>query len=72
MMQVTTKIALTDREEAFVLNLARGQKPTRAAVNAGWSVASARPLLLKPHLAGAIRTIAANMVAVVRTIDQAA
>ncbi len=71
-MHVVTKIELTEREEAFVLNLARGQKPTRAALNAGWSVASARPLLQKPHLASAIRTIAANMVAVVRTIDAAA
>jgi phage terminase small subunit len=64
-MDVKTIISLSEREEAFVIGLAKGLKPTRAAVAAGYSAASARPLLGKPHLAGAVRSITANMNAIV-------
>ena len=70
-MQVTTQIELTEREEAFVLGLARGLRPTRAATAAGYSISTARPLLHKPHVAAAIKHCAANMVHAVRLIDAA-
>lgn len=68
-MQVTTKIELSDREELFVLALAKGLRPTRAATAAGYSIASARPLLHKPHLAAAIRQCTANLLDACRRID---
>ena len=68
-MNVITQIELTEREEAFVLGLARGLRPTRAAVAAGYSISTARPLLHKPHVAAAIRHCTANMVHAVRLID---
>ena len=71
-MLVQTTIELTEREEAFVLALAKGMRPTRAAVAAGYSIATAKPLLHKPHVAAAIRHCAANMVRAVKLIDAAA
>lgn len=68
-MQVPTVVTLTDREEDFLMQLARGIKPTRSAINAGFAGPSARNLLAKPHIAAAIRTICANLNAVVRRID---
>ena len=68
-MQVRTTIELSDREEAFVLNMARGQKPTVAVANAGWSTASARNLLRKGHIQAAVKQIAANLAAVCNRIN---
>ena len=68
-MQVTTQIELDEREEAFLLALAKGLRPTRAATAAGYSAANAKPLLHKPHMAAAIRHCAANLADAVRRID---
>ncbi len=68
-MHVTAKIELSSREEAFVVALAKGLKPTRAAVEAGYSIASARPLLHKPHVSAAIKQCTANLVDACRRID---
>lgn len=70
-MDITTVITLSEKEERFVLNLARGLRPTRAATAAGFSVATARPLMLKPHVAAAIRHCAANMTRCVSIITAA-
>lgn len=69
-MQVKTTVLLTEREETFVVALCHGLKETSAAKAAGWSVGSARQLLLKPHVAAAVRQVAANLNHVVRRIDR--
>jgi phage terminase small subunit len=71
-MDVKTTVTLSAPEEAFVLALARGLKPTRAATAAGYAVASARNLLRKPHIDAAVRTIAANLVQTVQRMDAGA
>lgn len=72
MMQVTTRIELSHREEAFVIALAKGMKPTRAAIAAGYSIATARPLMQKQHVSAAIRHCAANLTDACRRIDEGA
>jgi phage terminase small subunit len=71
-MQVTVPIELSEREEAFVVALAKGLKPTRAATAAGYSIATARPLLHKPHVSAAIKHCAANLLDACRRIDAGA
>ena len=66
---VTIQVTLSDREQAFIDNLARGVLPTRAAIDAGWSGPSAARLLHKPHIAGLIRAGLANLHAVVARMD---
>lgn len=68
-MQVRTTITLDAREEAFVLGLCRGMKPTAAATAAGYSISSARHQLRKSHVAAAVRHCAANLAAVVKRMD---
>ena len=70
-MDITTVITLSEKEEQFVLHLAKGLRPTRAATAAGYAVASARPLLLKPHIGAAVRHCAANMARCVAYINAA-
>ena len=71
-MQVMTTIELSAGEESFILGLAKGLKPTRAATAAGYSVATARILMRKPHVAAAIKHCAANMLYAVQRLDTAA
>lgn len=71
-MDVQATISLTDREEFFILALCLGQRPTNAAATSGYSKASARNLLVKPHIAAAVRHCAANLVRAVAVIDKAA
>ena len=52
-MQLETAIDLDGRETAFVSVLATGQRPTRLAKPAGYSLANARNVLRRPDLRAA-------------------
>jgi len=68
-MKVKTTIELSAKQEAYVLNLCRGMRPTVAAVAAGWSTASARNMLRSPVIAMAIKHCAANLALTVARIN---
>jgi hypothetical protein len=71
-LQVKTTVTLTTNEEAFVIAVARGIPPCRAAQAAGWSFARARYLLGRQHVAAALRSICANVQAAVARADKIA
>jgi phage terminase small subunit len=69
---ITIEVEISDREQAFLDNLARGTKPTQAAIDAGWSGPTAARLLAKRHIQALIRKGLANLQAVVARIDHEA
>ncbi|HEY1385979.1 MAG TPA: hypothetical protein VGF43_20300 [Dongiaceae bacterium] len=71
-MRVTTEVLLTDREQAFVVALTvAGHRPTRAAVESGWSASNARHLLRKEHIICAIAAVARNSTRVLAKLEKA-
>lgn len=71
MMRVQATIELSEREERFLWALANGLRPTRAALVAGYSAASARNLLKKPHVREALKAVHRNTSALVARIEKA-
>jgi phage terminase small subunit len=69
-LQVQTTVTLSPREQRFILALAHGLKPTRAATAAGFSVSSARLLLRKPHVRAALTDVARNTAAVLASLER--
>ena len=61
-MKVYACVELTPREEKFVLAIAcYGYAPTRAATEAGYTKASARLLIARPHIRAALDDISHNV-----------
>ena len=60
-LKTSIVVELSDREAAFVTNLAHGVLPTAAAIQAGYAGPTARALLHKPHIEGLIRHAYANL-----------
>jgi phage terminase small subunit len=68
-MIVSCEIQLTEKEAAFVAALARGIKPTQAAVAAGMSGPRGTALLRRPHVQAAVKQITANLIYVLGRIS---
>lgn len=70
-MRVTTEVLLTERERDFVIALTvAGHRPTRAAIESGWAVGSARNILRKTHVRSAIEAVARNSAAVLAKLER--
>ena len=64
---ITSEVRLSDREEAFVFAIARGQVPSRAATSAGYSIGNASVLIRRPRILATLREMAINLADIVRS-----
>lgn len=62
----TTKATLSEREEAFVLAVARGLPPYRAAASVGYSPCHAYALIRRVNVLETLREVGINLSHVVR------
>ena len=67
---VKIEVTLTGREAAFLDNLARGTKPTQAAIDAGYAGPTAARLIHKPWIEATIRAASDNLLRVISRIER--